>query len=254
MTTTPEPPAAHDDEAGAADNRFDQRIAFAVIGALAVVAAVGPFGWHMLSSNFGSSANSAVAALGGGANGSGNGTGIDNGTGGGAGSNGAAAVTSPATSTTPSAGSTSSKGRTAAQSASASCTAALDTNPVGTTNGTSPSIGSWADMATPSINALRTNAATLRGIVTHQDASAVPAAAKSLCDNVGSAGQLAAMPDAVGAAAWQAALSAYVAGAADALAATSSHPAYYQAAEAQLVQGDEELDALAARITATTQR
>uniref|UniRef100_UPI001892858C hypothetical protein n=1 Tax=Catenulispora rubra TaxID=280293 RepID=UPI001892858C len=78
--------------------------------------------------------------------------------------------------------------------------------------------------------------------------------AKGLCDEVGSVGQLAAMPDTVGATAWQAALSAYVAGATDALAAASNHPAYYQAAQAQLAQGEQELDALSARIIATTQR
>jgi len=246
MTTTPpEPPPAHDDESGAADDRFDRRIAFGVVAALAVVGAVGPFGWHLLSTNAGSSSSASAAASATGGNG-------------GAGSNGNAAVANPAAATSsasPSPSATPSAGNPAAAGASASCAAALgNAKSVSGGSGTISSIGGWAIMATPSVNALRANAAALHGIIVQQDAAAVPAAAKGLCDEVGGVGQLAAMPDNVGATAWQAALSAYVAGATDALAAASNHPAYYQAAQAQLAQGEQELDALSARIIATTQR
>lgn len=245
MTTTPpEPPPAHDDESGAADDRFDRRIAFGVVAALAVVGAVGPFGWHLLSTNTGSS-NSAGAST------------SATGNGGGAGSNGNAAVANPAAATSsssPSPSATPTTSNPAAAGASASCAAALgNAKSVSGSSGTISSIGGWAIMATPNVNALRANAASLHGIVVQQDAAAVPAAAKGLCDEVGSVGQLAAMPDTVGATAWQAALSAYVAGATDALAAATNHPAYYQAAQAQLAQGEQELDALSARIIATTQ-
>ncbi|MEY9860955.1 hypothetical protein ABH935_006593 [Catenulispora sp. GAS73] len=249
MTTTPpETPPARDDESGAADDRFDRRIAFGVVAALAVVGAVGPFGWHLLSTNTGSS-NSAGAST----SATGNGGG-----GGGAGSNGNAAVANPAATTSSASASPSaapSASNPAAAGASASCAAALgNAKSVAGGSGTIASIGGWAIMATPSVNALRANAASLHGIIVQQDAAAVPAAAKGLCDEVGSVGQLAAMPDTVGATAWQAALSAYVAGATDALAAATNHPAYYQAAQAQLAQGEQELDALSARIIATTQR
>lgn len=252
MTTTPEPPRAPDDESGTADDRFDLGIAFAVVAALAVAAAFGPFGWHLLSTTSGASKSASTVTLT--TDLSGNGV---VGSGGGAGSNGIAAIANPAAESnpaTPGASPTSTHSATAG--ANASCTAALgNASPVsgtGTGTGTPASISAWAVMATPSVNALRANAATLHGIVTRQDATAVPTAAKGLCDEVGSVGNLAAMPDTVGAAAWQAALSAYVAGATDALAATN-HPAYFQAAQAQLAQGEQELDALSARITATTQ-
>ncbi|WP_194925189.1 hypothetical protein [Catenulispora pinisilvae] len=244
MTTTPEQPPSGDDESGAADDRFDRRIAFGVVAALAVVGSVGPFGWHLLSNGSGSSkGSSGVVAAGNG----------------GAGSNGNAAVANPAAVTSsPSASASPSASPTTggpAAGASASCAAALgNASSVSNGSGTMASIGGWAIMATPSVNALRSDAATLHGIVLRQDAAAVPAAAKALCDQVASEGQLAAMPDTVGATAWQAALSAYVAGATDALAAATNHPAYYQAAEAQLAQGGLELDALSARIIATTQR
>lgn len=242
MTSTPEPPPARDDESGAADDRFDRRIAFGVVAALAVIGAVGPFGWHLFSNGSGgsTSAGAAVAAAG-------------NGNGGGAGSNGNAAVASPAAASStasPSANPTSSN--PAAASASAACAAALgNAGSVSGSNGTTAAIGNWAIMATPSVNALRANAANLNAIVIRHDAVAVPTAAQSLCDEVGSVGKLAAMPDTVGATAWQAALSAYVAGATDALAAAKD-PAYYQAAQAQIAQGEQELNALSARIIATT--
>lgn len=250
MTTTPEPPPAHDDESGvgaaAADDRFDRRIAFGVVAALAVVGSVGPFGWHLLSSGSGGfSVASGAAVVGAGH--------------GGAGSNGIAAVVNPAAPTinaSPGLAADTSTPVTAATSASASCAAALgnakSVNGSNASNGTTSSIGGWAIVATPTVNALRIDAATLHSIVIRQDAAAVPTAAKSLCDHVGSVGQLAAMPDTVGATAWQAALSAYVAGATDALAAVNYHPAYFQAAQAQLTQGEQELDALSARITAAT--
>ena len=204
---------------------------------MAVVGAVGPFGWHLLSNGFGGSSksgSSAVAAAGGG---------------GGAGSNGNAAVASPAaesSSASPAAGSS------AAERASASCSAALSGAKTG--SGTAASVGDWVAKAAPSVSALRVGSAGLHAVVVRQDAAAVPAAAMSLCDSVSSASQLDAIPDAVDATAWEAALSAYVAGATDALAGASNHPAYYQAAQAQLAQGEQELDVLTARITATAHR
>ncbi|MEY9935375.1 hypothetical protein ABH926_010056 [Catenulispora sp. GP43] len=270
MTTTPEPPPAHDDESGAsgptaagsagagagagtgsggpagpagpaipddpADDRFDRRIALGVVAALAVVGTVGPFGWHLLSNVTGSSkASGAVAAVAAG--------------GGGAGSNGAAAVI-VATTSSPSASPTTS-GSSAAESASASCAAAVAGAKTG--SGTAPTVNAWVVKAAPSVGALRSDSATLKAVVVSQDAAAVPAAAKALCDNVSTASLLDANPDSVNATGWQAALSAYVAAATDALAG-ANHPAYFQAAQAQLAQGEQELDVLTAHITATANR
>lgn len=243
MTTTPEPTPVPDDESGSTDDRFDRRIAFGVVAALAVVGAVGPFGWHLLSASTGSSspAGAAVAAAGGGGGGGG---------GGGAGSNGAAAVVAAAATSSPSASPTASDAATV-QSASASCSAAVSGAKTG--SGTAASVDAWVVTAAPSIATLRTGSATLHTIVVAQDAPAVPGAAKSLCDTVGTASRLDAVPDPVVATGWQAALSAYVAAATDALAG-AGHPAYFQAAEAQLAQGEQELDALTAHITANAHR
>lgn len=237
MTTTPEPPPVPDDEsgagAGAADDRFDRRIAIGVVVALAVVGTVGPFGLHLLSNGSGGSkaAAAAVVAAGGG--------------GGGAGSNGIAAVVPAATTSSPS------PVANPAEAASAACAAALAAaNSTGGGSATTSSVRAWGVTAAPSISALRTDSATLHGIVVSQDPAAVPATAKSLCDHAGTGGQLAAMPDAVGATAWRAALSAYIAAATDALAAANNHPAYWQAAQAQLAQGEQELDTLTSHITA----
>ena len=240
MTTTPEPPPVPDDEsgvgagAGADDARFDTRIAVGITAALLVVGAVGPFGWHLLSSNSGGSKAAAAAAIGGG---------------GGAGSNANAAVANPAAAT--SKPSPSATPASAAEAAGAACAAALgNANSTTSGSGTTASVRAWGVTAAPSISALRTDSATLQGVVVSQDAAAVPVTAKSLCDHAGTGGRLAAMPDAVGATAWRAALSAYIAAATDALAAANNHPAYWQAAQAQLTQGEQELDTLTAHITA----
>jgi hypothetical protein len=235
MTTTPEPPQVPDDQsgagaaAGADDARFDTRIALGITAALLVVGAVGPFGWHLLSSTTGGSTAGAAAAAAVG--------------GGGAGANANAAVASPAAAT--------SKPTTAnpAESAAAACTAALNASPAGG-SATTASVRAWGVTAAPSISALRTDSATLHGIVVSQDAAAVPVTAKSLCDHAATGGQLTAMPDTVGSTAWRAALSAYIAAATDALAAANNHPAYWQAAQAQLAQGEQELDTLTGHITA----
>jgi hypothetical protein len=236
MTTTPEPPPVHDDDSGSADDRFDRRIAFGVVAALAVVGAVGPFGWHLLSTNSGTSksAAAAVAAV--------------NGRGGGAGSNGIAAVANPAAQS-----STASPGANAvtAQSASASCSSAV--NGAKTGSGTAASVDAWVVKAAPSIAALRTGSATLHTVVVTQNAAGVPAAAKSLCDTVSTASQLDAVPDPANSTGWQAALSAYAAAATDALAG-GTHPSYFQAAQSQLAQGEQELDVLTAHITANANR
>lgn len=231
--TNPAGPAAAGEPADSADDRFDRRIALGVVAALAVVGTVGPFGWHLLSNVTGSSnAAGGVAAVAAG--------------GGGAGANGAAAVI-VATASSPSASPTTS-GNSAAASASASCSAAVAGAKTG--SGTAPSVNAWVVKAAPSVSALRTDSATLKAVVVSQDAAAVPAAAKALCDNVSTASLLDANPEAVNATGWQAALSAYVAAATDALAG-ANHPAYFQAAQAQLAQGEQELDVLTAHITAT---
>jgi hypothetical protein len=242
MTTTPEPPPVHDDESGSADDRFDRRIAFAVVAALAVVGAVGPFGWHLLSTNSGTSksASAAAGAL----------TGRGGGGGGGAGANGAAAVVPAATISSPSANPTTSA-NPAAAAASASCSSAV--SGVKTGSGTAASVDAWVVKAAPSIAALRTGSATLHTVVVTQDPAAVPDAAKSLCDTVSTASRLDAVPDPVDSSGWQAALSAYVAAATDALAG-ANHAAYFQAAQAQLTQGEQELDVLTAHITANAHR
>jgi hypothetical protein len=240
MTMTPEPPPVHDDESGA-DDRFDRRIAFGVVAVLAVVAAVGPFGWHLLAiRSGGSKSGSAVAAA-------------VNGRGGGAGSNGNAAVANLAAATSgasPSANPATS-GNAAAAGASASCSAAVSGGKAG--SGTAASVDVWVAKAAPSVAALRTGSASLHAVVVTQDAAAVPEAAKSLCDTVSTASRLDAIPDPVDSTGWQAALSAYVAAATDALAG-ANHPAYFQAAQAQLVQGEQELDVLTAHITANAHR
>ena len=245
MTTTPEPPPSADDASGAAssaagaDDRFDRRIAFGVVAALAVIGAVGPFGWHLLSNITGSSssAGAAVAAAGGGGGGGG---------GGGAGSNGAAAVAPAATTSSPSASPTTS-GATTVQIASVSCSTAV--NGAKTGSGTAASVEAWVVKAAPSVAALRNDSATLHTIVVTQDPAAVPDAAKSLCDTVSTASRFDAAPDSVVSTGWQAALSAYAAAATDALAG-ADHPPYFQAAQAQLAQAEQELDVLTAHITA----
>ena len=238
MTTTPEPPPARDDESGSDDVRFDLRIALGVVAVLAVVAAVGPFGWHLLSRGGGGSSASAVAVARGG--------------GGGAGSNGVAAVVSPAATSGSSSASPAPAAESAAQRASAACSAALSGAKTG--SGTAASVDAWVVKAAPSVSALRSDSAALHAVVVSQDAAAVPAAAESMCVTVGTASRLDANPDSVDATSWQAALSAYVAGATDALAGASNHTAYYQAAQAQLTQGEQELDVLTAHITANAHR
>jgi len=239
MTTTPEPTPVPDDESGSAEDRFDRRIAFGVVAALAVIGTVGPFGWHLLSTTTGSSSSAGAAIAAAGAGG-----------GGGAGSNGVAAVVPAATTSSPSASPTTS-GATAVQSASASCSAAAGGAKTG--SGTAASVDAWVVTAAPSIATLRTDSATLHTIVVTQDATAATDAAKALCDTVGTASRLDAVPDPVVSTGWQAALSAYVAAATDALAG-ANHPAYFQAAQAQLAQGEQELDALTAHVTANAHR
>lgn len=221
--------------------RFDLRIALGVVAVLAVVAAVGPFGWHLLSRGGGGSAASAVAVA------RGNGGG-----GGGAGSNGVAAVVSPAATSSSSSASPAPAAESAAQRASAACSAALSAARTG--SGTAASVDAWVVKAAPSVSALRSDSAALHAVVVGQDAAAVPAAAESMCVTVSTASRLDANPDSVDATSWQAALSAYVAGATDALAGASNHTAYYQAAQAQLTQGEQELDVLTAHITANAHR
>jgi hypothetical protein len=240
MTMTPEPPPARDDESGSDDVRFDRRIALGVVAALAVVGTVGPFGWHLLSNTVGGSSTSASAAAAAG------------GSGGGAGSNGNAAVASPAAATSSSSASPPPAAGSAAERASAACSGALSGANAG--GGTAASVDAWVAKAAPSVSALRADSAALHVVVVSQDATTVPAAAESLCGTVSTASRLDASPDALDAASWQAALSAYVAGATDALAGASNHPAYYQAAQAQLAQGEQELDVLTARITANAHR
>ena len=238
MTTTPEPPPVHDGESGGADDGFDRRIAFGVVAALAVVGAVGPFGWHLLSTSSGTSKSASAAAA------------AVNGRGGGAGSNGAAAVAPAAITSSPSA-SPATSGAAAAQGASASCSGAVSGAKTG--GGTAASVDAWVAEAAPSVAALRTGSATLHTVVVTQDAAAVPDAAKTLCDTVSAASRLDAVPDPVVSTGWEAALSAYAAAATDALA-SANHPAYFQAAQAQLAQGEQELDVLTAHITANAHR
>jgi hypothetical protein len=243
MTIAPEQSPTPDDDSGAGEERFDRRIAIGVVVGLAIVGAIGPFGWHFLSANNPASKAAGAAA------------GTLVGQSGGTGSNANAAVAPGAANSPNPATVNPATPNPAAANANTSCAAALgNATQVSTTTGTVSSIGGWALAATPSVKALRAEAANLHAIVIRQDTSAAPTSAESLCDQVGGVSRLPAMPDGVGASAWQGALSAYVAAASNALAAVNGSTGYWQDADAQLAQGGQELDALSARIITVTQR
>jgi hypothetical protein len=139
------------------------------------------------------------------------------------------------------------------QNAMATCTAALgNAEKTTTANGTTATIGDWAIKATSSVDALRTEAATLEGNVATADQGTIAIEANQLCTSITSVGQLPAMPDAAGSAAWQSALTSFAQGASDALKGSVGDTASKTAATNALQQGAAHLTTLSARIISAT--
>jgi len=212
MTTPPDQPGEPGISTATVEDRFDRRVAFGVVAALALMGAVSPFGWHLFSKT-----STTVV-------------------------NGAAVVADAAVR---------SQDLMADANASCS-TAMRHVPSVNTAGGNVSTIGDWAITATPSVDALRSKATALRAVVARRDTAAVPGVVKSLCDQVNSETKLGAMRDRTGTSAWQAALTAYAAVGTDVLTAPDGDSATYRTADARLRAGEQQLDVLSARIISTT--
>ncbi|WP_194924781.1 hypothetical protein [Catenulispora pinisilvae] len=150
-------------------------------------------------------------------------------------------------------GSSGNAGAAAVSSAIAVCrTATATTIPVTTATGTTATIGDWAVRATPSVQILRSDAATLQTALSLGHVAAVASAANTLCSTVPHIGGLPPMPDAVGSQAWSSAISAFATAATESLQGASGNPDATAAAFDGLNEGDMQLNALAARIVAAT--
>ncbi|MBS2551244.1 hypothetical protein KGQ19_30680 [Catenulispora sp. NL8] len=150
-------------------------------------------------------------------------------------------------------GSSGNAGAAAVGNAIATCRAATATTiPVTTATGTTATIGDWAVRATPSVQILRSDAATLQTALTLGHVAAVANAANTLCTTIPHLGGLPPMPDAAGSQAWSSAISAFSTAATESLQGASGNPDATAAAFDGLNEGDMQLNALSARIAAAT--
>jgi hypothetical protein len=131
-------------------------------------------------------------------------------------------------------------------------TATATAVPVTTATGTTASIGDWAVHATPSVQRLRTDAATLQTALSLGHVAAVANAANTLCSGYPAIAALQAMPDAAGSQAWSSAASAFATAATESLRGASGNPDATAAAFDNLALGNKQLEVLASRITAAT--
>jgi hypothetical protein len=136
-------------------------------------------------------------------------------------------------------------------SAVATCNAVTgNNNQLTTTTGTAAGIGNWASKATPSINALRADAANLKTAAAAHDPAAIATSAQAMCTSLVKVSSLPAMPDAAGSAAWAAGITAYAAAANDALKGASGDAAALTQSGLDLSRATTLMDTLAARIIA----
>ena len=114
--------------------------------------------------------------------------------------------------------------------------------------GTPADITAWSHQAAAPAQELRTNAAALRDAVNLGHPGAVASAANSLCSVYPAVAAVPPMPDAAGSQAWSAAVTSFSTAATQSLQAVLGNPNAKSAALDALAKGEQELNAMSARI------
>ena len=140
----------------------------------------------------------------------------------------------------------------AVRAATATCAAATGDNKLSATTGTSSGIGDWAAHATPTLNSLKSDAASLSAALVADDQGKIALAANDLCATFTTLSVLPALPDATGSAAWSAGVEAYAAAANDALKGVGGDVGALSKAQDDIRVGNEQLNTLTARILSNT--